>query len=209
MRYRLKYGTTAVPYNAPYEINRPDLGMVGFGSNFEMLETNVRKYRLANGIPTGLGFSEELESCVCQYYPNECTVTDTVLPLQRRLTFGDVVDGTKVIASFKAAGSPYVPKEEAERRAAICSRCPLCVTFPKPCNGICGELKTLVDSLLAGYQMPQYDSDPRACSICHCFFSAHVRIPYEYLNKGLDDEQRAQFQEAAKLSGCWKTVGAI
>ncbi len=203
MRYRLKYGTTAVPYNAPYEINLPALGMVGMGTNFSMLETNVRKYRLANGIPTGLGFSEELENEICKLWPNECEITDTILPLRRRLNLDDVISGTKVIASFKAAGSPFVPKEEAMRRAAICERCPLCQPFPRACNGWCGALKTVLDTIVGGYSIEQ-DNDPRACSICHCVYATQVKFPYEFLAKGLSEEEKAQFLEAKKLSGCWK-----
>ena len=195
-----------VPYGGSFAINRPDLGMVGTGTTFDMLERNVRAYRRANGIPTGLGFAEELEGQICVLYSAECEITDTILPLSRRLTLDDVVAGTKVLAAFKAAGSPLVPKEEAVRRAEICSRCKLCVPFPKPCNGICASLKEWVDKLVGGYTTP-YDEDPRACSVCHCFYSWHVRVPYEYLNRGLDDEQRAIFQEANKLFGCWKISG--
>jgi hypothetical protein len=178
--------------------------MVGFGTTFEMLETNVRKYRYANGIPCGLGFAEELEKEICLLYPAECQITDTVLPLQRRLTMDDVIAGTKVLAAFKASGSILVPKEEAMRRAAICSRCPLCVTFPKPCNGICESLRVVVAQVVSGYDMPEYDTDPRACSICHCFYSSHVRLPYDTLSVGLNNSEREQFQEAHKVFGCWK-----
>ena len=193
-----------MPYNAPYEINLPALGMVGTGTNFEMLSTNVRKYRLANGIPTGLGFEEELENEICKLWPNECEITDTILPLRRRLTLDDVVAGTKVLAAFKLAGSPLVPKEEAERRAAICSNCKLCVPFPRLCSGMCGSLKEVVDQVVGGYHI-NFDDDHRACSVCHCFAASHVRLPYSILEKGLNDEQKAQFLEAKRLFGCWKT----
>ena len=207
MRLRIRH-IGQVPYDAPYKINKPELGMVGWGTTFDMLERNVREYRRANGMPTGLGFSEELETEICKLYPQECEVTDTILPLQRRLTMDDVISGTKVVASLKAAGSPLVPKEEAERRGEICSRCKLCQPFPKPCNGLCAGLKTVVDSVVGGYTT-QYDTDYRACSICHCFFSTQIRVPYEFLDKGLDDSERAQFQEAHKLFGCWKISGAM
>jgi len=202
MRLRIKH-IGQVPYDAPYKINKPELGLVGWGTTFDMLEKHVREYRVANGIPTGLGFSEELETEICKLYPAECEMTDTILPLKRRLTMGDVISGTKVIAAFKKAGSPFVPKEEAMRRAEICSRCPLCQPIPRPCNGWCGELKTILDAVVGGYTLEQ-DNDYRGCSICHCVYSVQVKFPYEFLEKGLDDEQKAQFQEAHKLTGCWK-----
>ena len=207
MRMRLRV-PGQVPYGGGYTINRPDLGMVGVGTVFDMLERSVRAYRRANAIPTGLGFSEELETEICKLYPAEAEMTDTVLPLNRRLTLDDVISGTKVIAAFKASGSPLVSKEEATRRGAICSKCKLCQPFPKPCNGLCGGLKTIVDSVIGGYST-EYDDDPRACSICHCFYSSHIRIPYQFLEKGLNDQERAQFTEAHKLLGCWKVPGAV
>lgn len=196
------------PYGGAYEIKRPDLGMVGIGTTFEMLEDKVRAYRRAMGMPTGLGFSEELEQKICELYPQEAEVCDPNLPRAMKLSYGDITAGTKVLWSFKKAGSPLVPQAEAVRRGAICSNCKLCVPFTKPCNGLCGELKDYVDYLTSGYTTP-YDNDLRGCSICHCFYSGHIRIPYEHLNKGLNDEERSQFQAANQLWGCWKVPGAV
>jgi hypothetical protein len=192
-----------VPYGGRYEINRPDLGMVGMGTAFDMLETNVRRYRKANGIPTGLGFSEELEQEICKLYPQECEHADPNLPSNIRLSFEDVVHGTQVLASFKLAGSPLVPKQEAERRASICSQCKLLVPFARPCGGLCGALKTAVDELVGGYEIA-FDNDLRACGICHCFAASQVRIPYEHLEKGLTEQMKVQFQAAKAAWGCWK-----
>jgi hypothetical protein len=202
MKMRLKH-TQSVPYGGMYKINRPDLGMVGNGTVFEDLIRNVRAFRKANAIPTGLGFDRELEAEICKLYPDESEPADPDLPTKARLTFEDLVHGTKVLLSFKLAGSPIVSKEEALRRGSICARCPLCVPFAHPCGGLCGELKTVVDSLTGGYDT-QWDNDLRACSVCHCFYSSHIRIPYEHLEKGLTDEMKKQFQKANEYYSCWK-----
>lgn len=202
MRMRL-VSPGRVPYGGAYEIKEPEKGLVGTGTVFDMLETNVRKYRVAMGIPSGLGFSEELECEVCKKYPDECEITDSNLPLKRRLTLDDVVRGTKVLLALKLSGGQLVPKEEAERRAAICSRCPLAVTFPKPCNGLCASLKDVVDQIVGGYEISM-DNDYRSCGICSCYIASQCRLPYSILEKGLNDEMKAQFQAASTQFGCWK-----
>lgn len=196
------------PYGGSYTINAPEIGFVGSGTSFEMLERNVRKYRLAMGMATGLGFAEELQQVVCEKYPDECEYADPNLPTQIRLGFEDVVHGTEVLVAFKTAGSPLVPQEEAVRRGAICSRCKICVPFQHSCGGLCGALKVAVDAMVAGYETP-FDNDLRACGICRCFYSAHIRIPYRFLEKGLTPEMKVQFQAASQAMNCWKTEGAI
>lgn len=205
---KMKLRTTMQPpYGGMYRIDRPDIHMVGMGTSFEMLDTNCRKWRKNNGYPVGLGFSEELEQIICGMYPDEAEVADPTLPTQVKLGFDDVVRGTEVLVSFKAAGSPLVPKEEAERRAAICGRCKLLVPFSRPCGGLCGALKTAVDAVIGGYDIA-FDNDLRACGICHCFAASHVRIPYAHLEKGLTPEMKAQFNAAAQIYSCWKVEGA-
>ena len=197
------------PWGGTYTLNLPEKGMVGMGTSFEMLETNVRKYRKAMGIPTGLGFAEELQQETCTLYPNECEPADPNLPTQVRLGFEDVVHGTEVLVAFKMAGSPMVPKEEALRRSEICSRCKLCVPFSHPCTGLCSGLKVAVDTLIASsYEIPM-DTDLRACGICHCFASSHVRLPYRFLERGLTPEMKVQFEAAAQYYQCWKTETAL
>ena len=195
------------PYGGMFVINRPDLGMVGRGTSFDMLLTNCRNYCRDNAIPTGLGFSQHLEQKICELYPDECEGADPNLPTHVKLSFDDVARGTQVLAAFKAAGSPLVPRAEAIRRSEICSRCKLCVPFARPCGGLCGVLKTAVEAVIGGYDIP-FDNDLRACGVCHCFAASHVRIPYQYLEQGLNDEMRTQFQAANQAFNCWKVPGA-
>lgn len=208
MRYRVVY-PGQVPYGGMYKIERKDLGMVGIGTTFEMLERNVKAYRRANGLPIGLGFSEELETQICINYPKECEATSDILPLQRRIGYDDVVRGTKVLAELKLRlGGKLVSQEEATRRAHICNNCKMAQVFPTPCSGFCGELKSLIDQIVGGYGT-FLDGDKRACGICRCFLASHVRVPYAALEAGLDEEMKAQFAEAAKELGCWKVPGAL
>lgn len=207
MKWKLK-APGQVPYGAQYMLDLPERGMVGTGTVFDMLETRVRLWRKANGWPMGLGLSEEIEQCVCEKYPAECEADDTLLPIRRRLTLDDVIRGTKVILAMKLHPDPLVPKAEAERRGAICEKCPLAIQFPKPCGGLCGELKTIVDSVIGGYDT-RFDTDYRSCSVCSCYFSSQIRIKYELLDKGLTDQMRGEFRMANEAYNCWKIPGAI
>lgn len=209
MRYRV-ITPMQPPYGGIFKIDRPDLGMVGTGTTFEMLERNVRKYRRDNAIPIGLGFSEELEQHICQAYPQECEMSNEVLPLKRNLGMDDVVRGTEVLAALKIRlGGQLVPQPEAIRRGNTCDKCPMCKPFPTPCSGLCGAIKSLADQIIGGSYGTPWDGDKRACGICRCFMSSHIRVPYAALEVGLDDDMKAQFQEAAKEFNCWKVPGAL
>lgn len=202
MKMRIKHPSQC-PYGGLFDLNLPDQGMVGKGTSLERLEDSVRAWRKANGYPIGLDFPQELEQVVCERYPGECEGVDADLPLKRRLSLADVVRGTKVIAALKLSGASLVPREEALARYELCNRCPLNVYLPMPCGGHCGELKDVVADIIGGESMP-FDSDSRSCAICGCYSAAHVRIPYDVLEKGLNDEMKRAFQKANQYWRCWK-----
>jgi hypothetical protein len=197
--------TQTVPYGGQYVINRSDLGFVGSGSTFDMLENSVKAYRKANGIPIGIGFLQELESAVCDLYPAECEESDPNLPPDRprRLRLNDVIVGSKTMLNFWLAGNPIVSQEEMERRVNICVSCKYNVQFPKSCGGGCGELKELVLSIVGNRATPR-SSELNSCAICACFLEAAVWLPVDIQVKALSDAQRAQFSH---VPWCWKKIG--
>ena len=204
IQYRIRLRDQPGP-NCNWEINRPDLGFVGTGYLFDVLSKSCQNYRKANGIPIGLGFEAELENALHEQYakdfPNAFITDDPRAPITiRGLSIGDVLHGTKVLASFVAAGRPTVDPQEALRRAAICSGCRFNVQHSKPCGGICGELRDMVMAIV-GNRTTQYDSQLHACFICKCFLQAAVWLPLEIQNKGLTEFQRIQF---GQVGNCWK-----
>lgn len=193
-----------IPYGSRYVLNIPEKGIVAFGTNFEMLLTNAKAYRRANGIPVGLGFEDEVEREVCAAYPAECIETDSRIPdRQRRYTFTDVIAGTKAMIAFKLAGSPLVDQAEANRRAAICAKCPNNVSFVSGCNHFCGELKDIVLDLI-GVKTTPHDVNLHSCAICGCYAQASVWVELGVQVQGLTDIQKLQFQTAKEQHGCWK-----
>lgn len=193
-----------VPYGGGYSLNLPDLGLVGEGTNFEMLMTRIRNYRVANGIPCGLGLVEEVEREVCRAYPSECVESDARVPnREQKFSFADVIHGTKTMVRHVLGGRVLVDDAEAARRAEICSRCPNNISFTAPCNSLCGELKDIVMGII-GHRRTAYDERLRSCAICACFNASAIWVPLEVQTADLTPEQRAQFELAAESYGCWK-----
>lgn len=196
----------AVPYGGSYNLNLPDLGLVGSGTDFGMLMDRLAEYRRANGLPIGLGFEEEVEREVCKRHPDMCVETDVRVPKPpNRLSIGDIASGTKNLLRFKLAGSPLVTQEEANRRAAICAKCPWNADFQMPCSGGCGSLKEMA-VLAIGSQTTPYDVNLKSCAICHCWNAVAVWLPLDLQCQTVNDEQKLQFQFAAELpqTNCWK-----
>lgn len=194
------------PYGGQFSINRPDIGMVGGGTNFEMLMRNLRNYRKSNAIPMGLEFEDEVEREICKLYPAACHETSNLIPNRdRTYSFSDVIHGTKAMIAFKLAGSPLVSQEEANKRAAICSHCPNNGPFTKPCGGICGELQDIVVSLIGGKTTPM-DAALNSCYICNCFNRASVWVELDVMWKTLTPTQKEQFKTAKEQYQCWKFI---
>lgn len=198
IRYR-----SAPPYGGQYSLNLPEKGMKGTGTTLGMLLDKIKDYRRANGIPIGLEFESEVEREVCRFYPQECEESSPLIPnTALRLSLSDVVDGTMNLLRFKLAGSPLVDQVEADRRAAICSRCPLNGQITTPCSG-CDQIKKTVMAMVGNVSTP-YDDRLQSCLICHCFNAAAVHIPLDIQNQSWSEQQKAQFQAAKNEYSCWK-----
>lgn len=196
----------AIPIGGSFTLNLPDKGIVGYGLNFQRLVRSVTEYRHANAIPCGLGLNDEIERAVCEQYPLECHEADPAIPKrQTRMSYREMLHGTQVMLQHKLQGSPLVPLEEAERRAAICAVCPYNTEVQLPCGGKCGALKALVAAWI-GTRHTQYDSRLKSCGICKCYLEASVHVPLEIQCVGVDEDQRAQFKYVREVEkrACWK-----
>lgn len=138
----------AVPRGGWWKYTQPETGERIVNGDWDTFLGLIKQHRRRKGIPIGLGFEREIEDYICLHQQIECEDSDPAVPRVGKLSMGDIVRGMRVIASFKAAGSPLVPKEEAYRRAEICARCKFNVTFSRPCGGLCPELKQLVKAVI-------------------------------------------------------------
>jgi hypothetical protein len=194
----------SIPYGGRYKLDRPDLGMVGEGSNFDSLMAKIRAYRHANAFPNGLGLEDEVQEELCKIYSAECCETDVRIPTRHKRTWREIVQGTQVMLRHKLAGSTIVDQSEAVRRAQICLKCPNNVAFEMQCSGLCAELKAIVLSLVGPSTSTGYEPNLHACAVCSCELSASVWVPLDIQTQGLTIEQQAQFRTAKELHGCWK-----
>lgn len=204
MRLRLEF-PNRIPYGGYWRYIQPGTGQSISAVTWDNLLNNIRDHRKANGIPVGLGFEEEVEQAVCREHPDECVGYDETCPRKKNLTLSDIVAGTRVMMSFFASGRKLVSREEAERRAQICLKCPYNMTFSKPCSGVCPELKSVVMSITDSVGT-QYDSKLNSCTVCGCFLQAAIWMPLENQCKGVNELQKKQFSNA---EGCWKQCGNL
>lgn len=194
----------AVPYGGEYRLELTEKGFVGFGTTFDMLMTNIRSYRKANALPNGLGLEEEVEFEVCKKYMAECIETDARIPVPRAINWEEAVQGTQVMVGTRLSGRGLVPREEAERRAQICLKCPWNYETNMKCpNTICGELKQVVEWII-GSNGTQWDNNLKSCAVCHCYLTAAIWVPVEVQVAPLTEVQKEQFKLAREQWGCWK-----
>jgi len=176
-------------------------------TTFDQIVQKVRDSRIANGAPIGLEFENEIENWCCISHPDDAEVVDPRLPKRRSLNLDDVIRGTEVLASFKLAGSPLVSQQEANRRAAICARCPLNVSWSQSCS-ICGKVETVVMNIVGNVRTTN-DQQLFSCSVCGCSLKAAVHIPNDILNKANNAEMNQAFSVAAEMWNCWHRPDGI
>lgn len=196
---------SAVPYNGSYDLNLKEQGLVGSGTTFDMLLTNIIAYRKANGLEIGLGLEDMIEQALCTgKYSHECEQRDAAAPdPAKRIGWRTVLAGTKVMLRHWLAGKPLESQAEAERRAEICSRCPWNLDISWSCGGPCAEFKDFVERQV-GAPKTKYDDRLRNCGICSCYLSSAIFVPLDMQYSVLTEEQKKQFAIAHAKFGCWK-----
>lgn len=167
---------------------------------------DIKRHRRDNKLPIYDDMRARAEDQLCKTLPvGWCHYSDGSLPadyIDVRVTLTDVLNGTKVFASFVAAGMPLVDQSVAEERGAICAACPAnvgiqgcrsCVGFAEKVAEVIGANKTRADALL----------EQRSCAWCKCSSKAQIWLPIEVLADGVSDEllSRNSFEH------CWKRNG--
>jgi hypothetical protein len=198
-----------IPYGGGYKLDLPDLGMVAYGTEFMMLMTNIKKYRLANAFPIGLGLEDEVEQEVCKKYPTECShCIPEMVPTAVKLTWSDVVQGTMIVARHRLGGLSLVDQGEANRRAAICAKCPWKAKVELPCSYFCGELAELVRVMIGAREITSSnETHKQGCAVCRCYIDAMAWVDLKTQQSVLPESKREMFREVAKTYPCWKAEG--
>lgn len=203
MRPRLM-SRVLMPHGGMFHIEDPLTKYPLEGTTFGMLYDRAVSYRRSNSIPIGLDYEDEIECKVCERYPDECEISKRGLgiPLVAPGLY-DVVRGSMVMINHKAHESQLVDQAEAERRAAICSKCPFKAQMTLPCARCLSALENVVLAI-TGAHHTQYDERLAACGVCKCYISASVWLPLETQCVGVSDEMRERFAFAKESFNCWK-----
>ena len=192
------------PYGGTFWVRDPITQKEYEGGTFENLFNRVCAGRAANGIPMGLDFEDEVESWVCANQPSECS---QALPGQFKLKSSiglwDVVRGTASLLNHKAQGSPLVSQDEANRRAAICSKCPANVQMTLPCHRCMSSLENVAHYVSNAGSTP-YDDQMRSCGICGCWTKTAVWVELGVQCVAVTQSMRDQFKVTRSLWNCWK-----
>lgn len=164
---------------------------------------DIKRYRKDNGLSIPPNMQQIAEDQMCRTLPPGRCSWETGEPatdyIDIRVTLDDVINGTKVFATFVAQGFPLVEQSVAEERAAICAACPAnvgiqgcksCVSFAEKVAEVIGARKTRADALL----------EHRSCAWCKCSSKAQPWVPIEILAKGISDELLAK----NSFEHCWK-----
>ena len=164
----------------------------------------IEDFFMGNDIPMGPNWLEMIHSQACEQNPHWgkfCKRWTGKVNIKRKpVSFAVLMQFLKVLGKWIASGGKLVDQEEANRRAAICTRCP----YNAPENQGCG---TCMASLLSGIHKLKGDrSTPSdslcgSCLICGCELKTAVWFPLSAQTFGLTEEMKNQFKE---IPYCWK-----
>ena len=204
--------TSRVPGNG-WKAKQPETGHVVSGGHLPALVRNVLVYRNANRLPCQANAQRMVESQVCAtMFADEAL--DKCIELveddqqnppelrQRRSSMEDLKNFALAVEGLiesKATGTNvHVVKDEAERRAAICSNCPKNLPVGN-CWG-CGVLGSLYRKLL-GYLTTSKDPLLQSCDVCGCDNKVSVHLA-EDVHVLVAQKQGLEADEFP--SPCWK-----
>jgi len=196
-----------------WKAKQPETGFVVKGQSLPGLIRNVLVYRNANQLPCPANYKRMVESQVCATMPadealEKCMALakdDQQNPpelRQRRSSIEDLKNFALAVEGLiesRATGTRvHVDKEEAERRAEICAKCPKNLPVGN-CWG-CGVLGNLYRKLL-GHLSSSKDPVLQSCDVCGCDNKVSVHLA---------DDVHALVAEKQGLSAdefpspCWK-----
>lgn len=202
---RLKPSNVTPPDGFSYRV--PQDGTFIRANTREVWLARIRQHYTDNGYEIPANLEEIVEDALCRRLSGEWCVGGTPHSfITTRFTIDDFLRGTKVVGSFALSDATVVAPEEAERRALICSRCPLNVPVPG-CTS-CLKMADVV-ATAKGARGTKYDHLLQACGICHCSNEAQVWYPAESLRASVTPEMIPKYAEIDQVNECWKYQAVI
>lgn len=158
-------------------VTDPVTGVTLTGSSWRDLSKKWLKFLAAENRPIHAEWRQEFDTLIC--------AQNKKAPCRNVSDRGPRNIGRLQIESFIRASLNWInafrfaPKEEAERRAAICAVCPENVVVAKGC-GRCWSYITGVLSLISAFRTSQ-DVNLNACYACGCPLKIKVHAPDQAL----------------------------
>lgn len=178
-----------------WQYTQPESGYHMYAINLGTLVKKVAAHRYNMGYSTQGDLAQELEEYNCARLSPADQITHCKSGVKRRnrVHYKQVESFLRTASEWVSRGEPLVPLEEAERRAAICAKCPLNVG-----TGGCGICNSLLNSLRESVlqRSTSHDSELNACGVCGCDNKTQVHLPLEVLAKGVPHTYP---------SFCWKS----
>lgn len=160
----------------------PEDSFVARASSYNDWEQAIKEHAQGNGLP--IPDMAICEDQLCGVLPPERCQYQTGDPQPQDISsfsVGDVGSWIKSVAVNIMNGGQFVSQEEAERRAAICVRCPLNVAA-HGCSG-CAKIAEMLTPGMASRHTLQ-DSKLKNCGICKCYNRIQVHFPLASLREG-------------------------
>lgn len=173
----------------------PEDAFVARASAYNDWEQAIKEHAVGNSLP--IPDMAVCEDQLCGLLPPErCRYETGDMKSQdiSGFTVSDVVNWIKVVATKILTGVNYVSREEAERRAAICVRCPMNVAA----HG-CSGCASIAEMLTPGMSMRHtlQDSKLKNCGICKCYNKISVHFPLDVL-------KASSIDRSAYPDFCWR-----
>ena len=163
------------------------------------LRTQVRRHLQANGYELPEDFDEWFEETACEESEHREPFCGPGLPPlpnfdQKLITPSKAKRFMRTALEF-LKDRKVVNREEAERRAAICSQCPLAGVIGAcwGCHAVYRQIKRLLENV--ELDLPE---DKPFCLACGCLLKAKVWLPNETLDRA-EEGDRPDYWE-----GCWR-----
>lgn len=113
------------------------------------------------------------------------------------MDFTRVKQGTETLLRWVISGGGYCDQPEAERRAAICAKCPQNTAIIGCSSCSMPSLNAVIESVRLGRHTSQ-DAVLQGCTVCGCSLRAKVWLPMGVLRSSTPGEQLSRFP-----SHCW------
>ena len=176
----------------------PETDTMVYGPHWGALLANVTAHLDANQIAYDPNIERRVELYMCSEVPDGCSDVPESEVKPKKMTVGDVLRFTAMIGADMLNGRKRVDKEEANRRADICVRCPDNID-PDGCTSCNrGRMEKMVEKL-TGAIATKKDSQLKSCRHCGCINKAQVWFPLDILQRFTNTEVNK-----ALPSTCWK-----